>query len=36
MLNDDEQNEQPTRELIRPTFPSDREEKTEINPIKTE
>ena len=39
MLNDDEPNEQPstpTREPERPSFPVDREEKTEIIPPKTE
>lgn len=39
MLNNDEPNEQPStpnREPVRPTFPADREEKTEITPPKTE
>jgi len=39
MLNDDEPNEQPAqpaRETERPSFPADREEKTEIIPPKTE
>lgn len=38
-MNDDEPSEQPStpsREPVRPIFPVDREEKTEIIPLKTE